>query len=253
MKNFLSVMFMSILLVGCVTTTTQSGFKVNKEKALESHIQLGIGYLREKNYESSRFNFNKALAIDSNSAAALNGLGMLYQNEKNPELADKYFRKSVSADSRYSVGRNNYGSFLFSQKRYEEAYKQFSIASADLAYERRDLALVNLGRAAMELGKTDEAEKVFTQSLAINSNQPDAYLALAELKFAQRDYSATKFNLDQFGSMRRHTPRSLLLGIKVEKIFDNKDKEASYAMALKNLYPYSTEYLEYKKMSSAND
>ena len=36
-------------------------------------------------------------------------------------------------------------------------------------------------------------------------------------------------------------------------IFGNKDKEASYALALRNLHPYSQEYLEYKKALQNNN
>jgi type IV pilus assembly protein PilF len=38
-----------------------------------------------------------------------------------------------------------------------------------------------------------------------------------------------------------------MLGIQLEKVFGNKDKEASLALILKNNFPYSKEYLEYKQ------
>ncbi|HEY0894045.1 MAG TPA: type IV pilus biogenesis/stability protein PilW, partial [Cellvibrio sp.] len=40
---------------------------------------------------------------------------------------------------------------------------------------------------------------------------------------------------------------ALLLGIRLERVFGNKDKEASYLLVLKNRFPYSKEYLEYKQ------
>ncbi|HEY7884529.1 MAG TPA: type IV pilus biogenesis/stability protein PilW, partial [Cellvibrionaceae bacterium] len=49
-------------------------------------------------------------------------------------------------------------------------------------------------------------------------------------------------------AMARPVPQVLLLGIKIERIFGNNDKEASYALMLKNLYPYSPENLEYTQM-----
>ncbi len=253
MKNILSVMLVALFLVGCVTVTDRPGFKIDKKKALDSHIQLGMGYLRANNRESAKLNFKKALEIDSDSAEALTGFALIYQIEKDNELADKYFKKSLSADGKYSGGRNNYGSFLYGQQRYEDAYDQFKIAGADLDYGRRDIALVNQGRAALKLGRVDDAEKVLLQAAAINPMQADAYVELAELKFIQGDYNSAKMNIDRFGLIHQPTARSLLLGIKIEKLFFNKDKEASYVMALKNLYPHSKEYLEYQKMSSNND
>ena len=73
---------------------------------------------------------------------------------------------------------------------------------------------------------------------------------LVELNFQKKEYAESKRFLDQYASLRNHTARSLLLGIRIERIFGNKDKEASYALLLKNRYPYSKEYLEYKQTMS---
>lgn len=249
----LATLFTVLLLAGCVTTTNQSAVKVDKEKALATHIELGLGYLRERNHESSRLHFSKALDIDSDSAGALNGMAMLYQVEKEDEQAEKYFRRALSANPKYSRGRNNYGAFLYGKGRYQEAYKQFSAVTRDMGYERRSMGLVNLGRTALKLNKIDEAEKAFTQALGINYRLSLAHLEMASLKFNMRDYESAKFYHEQFGALRRHNPRSLWLGIQIERIFGNKDKEASYALALKNLYAYSNEYLEYKKTLTSHD
>jgi len=41
---------------------------------------------------------------------------------------------------------------------------------------------------------------------------------------------------------------ALWLGIQLERVFNNQDAEASWAIQLKNNYPYSKEYLEYQKL-----
>jgi type IV pilus assembly protein PilF len=251
--NSLAVGLLVVLLAGCVTTTNQPVVKVDKEKALETHVELGLGYLRQRNNESSRLHFSKALKIDPNSAGALNGMALLYQIEKDDELAEKYFRKAISADGDYPRARNNYGAFLYGRERYQEAYTQFSIVAKNMGYERRSMALVNLGRASINLGKSEEAEKAFFQAMSINYRLPAAHLEMADMKFAAGDYAASKRYLDQYGKLVRHGPRSLWLGIQIERIFGNKDKEASYALALTNLYSYSNEYLEYKKTLNNDD
>ena len=77
-----------------------------------------------------------------------------------------------------------------------------------------------------------------------------AAIELAELYFEDRVYPDAKKYLDIFGANSRQSARSLWLGIRLERIFGNKDKEASYALALKNLHPYSKEYLEYKRLQN---
>lgn len=246
-KTVVSAMVITWLVSACVTTTNRPEQVIDLKKAEETHIQAGLGYLRQRDKESARRHFYKALKMNSKSAGAVNGLALVHQLENNPEEADKYFRQALGIDSEYSLARNNYGAFLYQQKRYPEAEKHLQIVAKDYTYDRRTMALLNLGRTQLKLDKDDEAEKSFKQVLSINYRVPMAQLELADLYFKKNNYTNSKFYLDQFGRSARPTPRSLWLGVRLERIFGNKDKEASYALALKNLHPYSAEYLEYKK------
>lgn len=247
MKTIISAIAIAWLVSACVTTTNRPEQVIDLKKAEETHIQAGLGYLRQRDKESARRHFYKALKMNSKSAGAVNGLALVHQLENNPEEADKHFRKALNLDSDFSLARNNYGAFLYQQKRYPEAEKHLQIVSKDYTYDRRTMALLNLGRTQLKLDKDDEAEKSFKQVLSINFRVPMAQLELADLYFKKSNYTNSQFYLDQFGRSARPTPRSLWLGVRLERIFGNKDKEASYALALKNLHPYSAEYLEFKK------
>lgn len=231
---------------GCVTTVS-GGTEADPEKAMRTYVQLGLGYLRAGNRDSARLNFQKALEIDRRSPGANDGMALLYQLEAMDELAEDYFKKAIRADGDYSRARNNYGSFLYEEGRYQEAYEQFEKAAANLDYESRPIALLNLGRTALKLGKTDRAESTFRHALALDSQLTTAMVELAEIYFSQENYPEAKKYLDMYGQNTRHSPRSLWLGIRLERIFGNRDREASYAMALKSLHPYSQEYLQYKQ------
>lgn len=247
------LLIFSACLVACVHTV--DGVKereVDKEKELASQIRLGMGYLRIGERDTARKIFNKALAIDGNSAEAVSGLGLVYQMDGEPELAEKNFKRSLKMKQEFPQGHNNYGYFLFANKRYEDAYKQFELAASSVEYRRRADALASLGRTALLLERPDKAESSFEHAIMLDPRQTTALIELAELRFQQQDYANSKKRLDQFDSVSKPTARSLWLGIRIERIFDNKDKEASYALALKNLHPYSKEYLSYKK-SFAND
>ncbi|NIB43954.1 type IV pilus biogenesis/stability protein PilW [Pseudomaricurvus alkylphenolicus] len=238
---------LGLLLSACVTTTKTPQQKVDLKKAEQTHVQAGLGYLRQRDKESARRHFLKALGMNDNSAGAHNGIALVYQLEEEVELADKHFRRALKLQPDFSLARNNYGVFLFQQKRYQEAQKQLAQVAQDFGYNRRHFALVNLGKTQRKLGETDAAVKSFKQALGINYRIAAAHLELAQLYFDKTEYTLSKHYLDQFGKMSRQTPKSLWLGIRIERIFGNKDKEASYALALKNLHPYSEEYLEYKK------
>lgn len=243
----LTILLLVFGLSACVTTLDEPGTEADLDSALDTYLQLGMGYLRAGNRDSARLNFNKALEIDRRSSGAHDGLALLYQMEAMNEMAEEHFKRAIRYNRNYSRARNNYGSFLYEHGRYEEAYEQFERAAANLEYNRRPIALVNLGRTALKLGDVDRAEATLKHALALESRLTMAMVELAEIYFNQKNYSEAKKYIDMYGENTRHSARTLWLGIRLERIFGNRDKEASYALALKNLHPYSKEYLQYKQ------
>lgn len=247
--SFISAILVATL-TGCVETiVTGDSVTADPERALESQILLGEGYLRNGDRAKARIHFDRALEYDKRSPGALNGLAVIYQLEAEPDKAEDYFKRALRADKNFSQARNNYALFLYGQRRFEDAYEEFEIVSKDLTYDRRPSVLVNFGRTALELDRPEKAEVVFERALSLEPGLLSAIIELAELKFTRQDYAAAKNLLDRYGQLSEQSSRSLWLGIRIERIFGNKDKEASYALALRNLHPYSKEYLEYKKMT----
>ncbi|UTF60866.1 type IV pilus biogenesis/stability protein PilW [Gilvimarinus sp. DA14] len=246
--QWLIATFCAALLAGCVSTVPPSKYQVDEEKALDSHVTLALKYIEAQNRESARHHLRKAFEIDSRSVDATFAMAMLYQLEGEPEMAEEYFKKTLRLDKNYTRGRNNYGVFLYNHERYQDAYEQFEIAAEDLDYDNRAQAMVNLGRTAIQLDKPEKAESVFEHANRLDPALPTVKYELAALNFTQKDYAEAKKYLDAYEQIARPVPQTLLLGIKIERIFGNQNKEASYALLLKNRYPYSPEYLEYKQM-----
>ena len=236
-----------LALAACVTTTNAPERKVDLKKAEQTHVQAGLGYLRQQDKDSARRHFMKALELNPGSAGAYNGLALVYQLQEEQSQAEKQFRRAIDLDPDFSLARNNYAAFLFAQGRYAEAEQQLQQVVADYDYERRDIALMNLGRTQMQLEKFDEAITSLKQSLGINFRLPQSHLELADLYLRRKDFSLAKQRFDQFSRLARQTPRSLWLGIQIERQLGNKDREASLVLALKNLHPNSAEYEQYRQ------
>lgn len=234
-----------VTLSGCVTR--QSGPEIDREEALNTYVNLAMAYIENGNRESARHHLRKAFELDKNSPRALGAQAMLFQLEGENERAEQSFKTALRRNSDSTQTRNNYAAFLYSQERYEEAYKQFKIVSEDVDYDNRARALLNLGRSALQLERVDRAKAAFEHAYTLNRRMSAVLIELAEINFNEQEYAEAKRYLDQYANLARHSARSLLLGIKIERVFDNKDKEASYALALKNRFPYSDEYLEYKR------
>jgi len=245
----LAGLILSFWLSGCVTTGLPQRQEIDLEKAVHTHVQLGLRYLQGgDNRDAARHHFNKALELGPKDPQAHLGLAVLYQADGELAVAESHFKKALRYGDSFSMAHTNYGAFLYQEGRYREALAQFEKAASDLTYNRRSYALTNYGRAAMQLGMTEEAEKAYTRALALDGNLPQALLDLAELKFDTGAYAQAKHYLDRYSAKNRQIPQSLWLGIRIEKIFGNRDKERSHALALKNLYPYSAETLKYQQM-----
>jgi len=228
--------------------------KIDPKKALEANIKLGMTYLNQNKREGAVRSFTKALALDKNSAEAYLGMALLHQLNGEVSEAEASFKKALRSRIDFSKSsiQFSYGRFLFEHKRYDEARDQFEEAAQDYAYPSRAEALMFVGRCALKMGDKERAKGAFGHSLNLDPRMAQSALEMADMAFAERDYASAKKYLDQFAEASRHVPRSLWLGIRIERIFGNKDKEASYALALKNLYPYSQQYLDYKRFIEQN-
>ncbi len=248
--NFVKIVAIVVILTsvpGCVST--RNGVPVTKQEpdaALQDHIQLGLGYIGEGNRESARFHLQKALEISPRSPGVHNGLALLYQLELEPDRAETEFRKALSLDPGFSRARNNYGVFLYQNERYEEAYDQFLKVSRDISYDLRAQACVSLGLVAQKLGRTQDAEEAYQKALALNGRFAVAYLALANIYFDQKKYPEAKTMLSRYDSLSRPSAQSLWLAVRLENIFGDVDAEESRGLALKKMFPYSQENLDYQ-------
>ncbi|MEX2489756.1 MAG: type IV pilus biogenesis/stability protein PilW [Pseudomonadales bacterium] len=245
-----NVLIMAGLLAGCVTETNSRSGDRNEKEMLQSQVSLGVGYMRNGNYDRARENLEAALEIDSRSPEAHNYLGLLNQLEGDLETADDHFTKAIRYNRNYAAARNNYGAFLYAQKRYEEAIEQLEVAARDRTYRNQSQVYENLGISYLKLGDDRAAEEAFRQAIAITRAQPRALLELAVMEYEDGNYEQARSLYSQFKEVSRQSARSLWLGIRLARIFDNEDEEASLSMALKNIYPDSPQYKAYKRTTS---
>jgi type IV pilus assembly protein PilF len=248
-KSVFVCVVVSLLMFGCVSEQITGKEKKNpdKAKALELHVQMALGYVEKGNRESARHHLTKAFEIDSDSAPATNAMAMLYQLEGEQALAEENFKLALKRDKNLTIAHNNYGVFLYNQKRYQEAFAQFELAAADLANLGRSQALTNVGRAALKIGNDARAKAAFEHAGILDRRNAEAFIELADINFQNQEYADAKRNLDIYDSLAGSSARSLMLGIRLERVFGNKDKEAGLALRLKNNFPYSKELLEYQQ------
>ncbi len=247
MIRVLPIILVLGLLAGCVTETRgpQPLKPAPPEKQVQTLVDLGIGYIRNRDYARAKDNLTRALEINPNSPQAHNGFGLVYQLEGEDELAESHFKKAI-ANRNYTRAFNNYGAFLFAQGRYRESVEMLEVASQDRLYQNRPSVFDNLGVAYQRLGENEKAEAAFLRATQLNSQQGRALLELAEIRYGQKNYIESRAYYRRHVANSSQSSRSLWLCIRLSRIFDDNDAEASCALVLKNVFPASDEYKWYE-------
>lgn len=242
-KLVFSLLLLSLL--GCSTTNT-SGNGGDPERALANYIQLGRNYLSEGQRDQARFNLLKALEIDERSPEANNVMALLLETEGDIELAKELYSRALSADRSYSPARMNYARVLYAQEEYGEARTNYQMVAEDVNYRLRPDAFVGLGMSEIRLGNSEAAKDALRRALLLNPNIGPALLEVAEIAYQEREYPLSMEYLEQYERSTVESPRSLVLGIQLSRIFNDVDKEQSYALALRSMFPDSMEARQYQ-------
>lgn len=246
-QTLLTIIFSAIILSACIHTET-GGFSEKKdpEKALVYSEELARGYIREGNWEAAKRHLKVAMDIDDSSAGIYEAMAMVYQNTGEDEEAAKHYEKAVRLDPSVSRIRLNYASFLYQQGQFEEAAEELQIVTEDTLYPKRELAFGNLGRCYLALQEPEKAVKAFKRAYMMNRRSPGIKLELATAYFEMGNYSeAQKYYTAFREQVIQQPPQGLWLGIRLADKYKDQDALSSYALALKNLYPTSSEYLVY--------
>jgi|TARA_B110000977_G_C10999707_1_gene463317 type IV pilus assembly protein PilF len=249
--NKIAVMALLFLsLSGCVTTTENSGFTKNTtpEKALRSHVDAAYDYLRRGDFENARRHLHNAEEINNRDASLHNAMAYSYELSGDVDLADQSYRKAIGLDGSLTSARNNYGVFLFKRERYEEAREQFKKVVEDTLYPRRGGAFNSLGVCELKLEDYDGAKIAFERALDLDRQNRSPLLELASVGVKQNDFEYAHKKYETYKLVAEPSAKSLLVGAKIADHYKMKHDLASIEIALKNLFPDSVEYQEFKSV-----
>ncbi|WP_339806509.1 type IV pilus biogenesis/stability protein PilW [uncultured Marinobacter sp.] len=244
-----------LVLSGCVTTTdSRFAREADRADAVENYVRLASAYTSQGSFDRARAHLDRALELDSKHAPALAVQGLLYQAEGEPELAERSFQQALSSDNGYTRGRVYYGAFLYNQRNFEGARQQFELASRDTSYEDRGSVFFNLGLTEERLTNTESAVNAYRRASELNRGDPRSLLAVSRVLVQLGEYSeASRYYSRLAGLIQRspnltHSPESLLTGIRIARHFREYDQESSLALVLRNQFPDSVEYRQYRAL-----
>jgi type IV pilus assembly protein PilF len=253
MREFFIVLF-SLSLVACVTTKTSTFTKnISLEKEVEARVQVGLSYLQQGNPEMAIYHMREVVEKQPDSPRVHEVLALALWETGENDRADKHFLKMVKYDPGYSRGRLNYATFLVSQNKYKASKKALLVVTDDIYFPNRGKAFYMLASVHKMLGENDEMVAAYERSIRLDRRNLPALIELSEYRYQEGQFAQSYTLHKQYReSVRQSSAKALLLGIKLAIKFDDKGEEASFALALKNLYPRSNEYLEYLQLSKSS-
>ncbi len=234
------------VLAGCVTETNDRlAQNRDPEKAARTYVEAGMLYMQRNQMANANRTLKRAQELAPEDPSVNNALALFFNVEDEGEQAEKYFKKALFHDPGFSQARNNYAAFLFERGRYDEAINQLELVTKDYRYPRRFTAFENLGVCYLRIDQPEQAKSAFNRALQLNPSLPTSLLEMAELHFNEGDNALAARYLKKYESVAQPSPRQLWLGIRLQRELGDKNKLASYELALKNMFPGSDEYQAY--------
>ena len=160
------------------------------------HCTLGYTFLEEKNFESARIEFKKALKFDRKWAAAYNGLGLCFRHgERTTQHAIEHFQKAVSLEPNYIEAHYNLGKTYYDYKEDKLARRSFKhLIELDSDYRHACYYLGMLEkrsavyyRSILKKSKAQEAIRWFDRQIDYDPTHVDSYLECGELYYLMEE------------------------------------------------------------------
>ncbi|WP_431025321.1 type IV pilus biogenesis/stability protein PilW [Halomonas sp. H5] len=194
----------SLGVAGCAGQAVQQ----SSTSPVEAYTELGLGYLERNNLPRAMAALDHALEADPGDGEALQAMAIVYQRQGETRLADEFFQRALSNDPGFTRARNNYAAFLYDRGRTREACEQLEQASRDTQYNNRAQLFANLGQCQQEIGDVAAARQSLERAQSIDARAPRSYYLLAELEYAQGNYSRAWEQLQVFMRLAGATPDS---------------------------------------------
>ncbi len=243
MKNTWAILAIALLVSACVSDAPKSskGAKQMEEDAAAYNLQLGVGYLRQGEYQLALDKLNKSLEQNPSLAETHMALGYLYEQTNQPADAEVHLRKASRLAPENPEIQNAYAVFLCKQGSVKAALGAFDKAAMVPLYRTPEVAYTNAGVCARGAGRLDDADTYFRKALAVNKNYDEALLQLASLNFDRGEYFPARAFVERYLQYHKATPDVLWLGVRIEKAMANAVAADEYAQRLLSGFPDSAE------------
>jgi tetratricopeptide (TPR) repeat protein len=150
-----------------------------------TYYDLGYDYQKLKQNDRAVASYQKAIDIDSNYAAAHNGLGSIYQAAGDYDRALACYKKTIKLDSAYSTAYFNIGAIYLGRQSFEAAVRYYSKGlSLDTTHAG---PYYYIALTYQSIGDNDKAFVNMRKSFALDSTNINCRILLGYFYVVEKD------------------------------------------------------------------
>jgi tetratricopeptide (TPR) repeat protein len=192
-------------------------------------LPLISGYVHagHDEYAAAVRDFTRALEIDSTMAVGYMNRGYVYNDMRLPLKAEQDFRKALALNPRYGEAHLGLAYALLQLRRSTAALKEAEVASRLLS-ESESLHLVK-AEAYRQRAMLARAEGEYRKALKLNSNDPNSYVALADVQYRAHKYANAA---DTLYNALAVVPNNLMISAQLARCYAQLSRPADAMQAV---------------------
>jgi type IV pilus assembly protein PilF len=216
------------------------GAAASKSEAARLNMDLGIGYLRQGEYESALVKMQKSLQEEPNNPTAHRALGLTYERLGADDKAETEYRIAVKQAPQDADALNQLAVFLCMKGEQTEAMGLFDRAINAPLYQARYLLYTNAGKC-IKTSDLARAEDYLRRALALKADFPDALFQMADVAFQRGNFLQARAFIERYQAESQDSPAVLWLGYRIEMGMENRSGAKVFADSLVRNFPESVE------------
>lgn len=252
MINFRGVVLSAVMVALSACTTTGSlpsqPEKWEPDKRAQAHVDLGLDYLRRRQFKTAREEFDLALSLDPQSDSAYHGKGLLMAQSGYTEDAKKLLAKAVSINASNFLAVNDYGTYLCGNGEFQKGIEVLKLIETRPDNQLAANTQLGLGVCNFEQGNMAEAKQNFRAVLDASPTLHQALQPMAEISFQEQNYLSARAFIERFIASGVLSEKILVLGINTELALGDTEKARQYARELRRSYPTSSEIEKFRPL-----
>ncbi|NQZ00387.1 MAG: tetratricopeptide repeat protein [Bdellovibrionales bacterium] len=197
--------FVPMLGVGLVLVSVVEGYFSDLTKQITITLAVALAalsFMQTRNWRDNQALFSQVLTVNPNSHLAYNNLGLFFLRAKEFEKAEANLKKAIGLKDQYLAAQSNLGVVYFRQKNFAKVVDYYTSVLAQYPEKTAgDPATFadmhfNLGAALVNTGKVEQSVRHLRKATEINVLHFKAHLQLGRVLAHLGQYEQAKRSLE---------------------------------------------------------